>query len=56
MVYVAAAFATSQQMIASMPLAIFIYQTLNFHHYIVDSLIWKVRKPRMQKTMELSGA
>ena len=56
MVYVTAAFATSQQMIASMPLAIFIYQTLNFHHYIVDSLIWKVRKPRMQKTMELSAA
>jgi hypothetical protein len=24
------------------------YQTLNFHHYIVDSVIWKVRKPKLQ--------
>lgn len=24
------------------------YQTLNFHHYIVDSFIWKVRKPKLQ--------
>jgi hypothetical protein len=24
------------------------YQTLNFHHYVVDSFIWKVRKPKLQ--------
>jgi hypothetical protein len=28
-----------------------IYQTLNFHHYIVDSLIWKLRKPRLRQTL-----
>lgn len=32
---------------------IIIYQTINFHHYIVDSMIWKVRKPKMQKTLGL---
>lgn len=24
------------------------YQTMNFHHYIVDTFIWKVRKPKLQ--------
>lgn len=28
-----------------------IYQTLNFHHYIVDSLIWKLRKPKIRQTL-----
>ena len=32
---------------------IVIYQTINFHHYIVDGLIWKVRKPALQKTLGL---
>jgi len=26
-------------------------QAINFHHYIVDSQIWKVRKKPMQATM-----
>lgn len=33
--------------------AIVIYQTINFHHYIVDGVIWKVRKPAMQRTLGL---
>jgi hypothetical protein len=28
-----------------------IYQMVNFHHYIVDSFIWKVRKPKIRKNM-----
>ncbi len=32
------------QPFTSVPLVIVIYQTINFHHYIVDSLIWKLRK------------
>ena len=56
MVYIVAAFATSKQMIAGLPLAIIFYQAVNFHHYIVDSRIWKVRKKRMQKTLDVSGA
>ena len=35
--------------------AIVIYQTINFHHYIVDGLIWKARKAPMQKTLGLSA-
>ncbi len=56
MVYVVAGFAASEQMIAGLPLAIIFFQTVNFHHYIVDSRIWKVRKKRKQKTLGFSGA
>lgn len=31
-----------------------IYQTINFHHYIVDSLIWKLRKPKIRQNLGLS--
>ena len=37
----------------TLPLALITYQTINFHHYIVDSVIWKVRKPQLRQTMEL---
>jgi hypothetical protein len=37
----------------TLPLALIAYQTLNFHHYVVDSVIWKVRKPQMRKNMGL---
>ena len=33
-----------------------IYQTINFHHYIVDALIWKVRKPKIQANFGLARA
>jgi hypothetical protein len=54
--YIAAFFITYEQMLVGLPLAIIFYQAVNFHHYIVDSRIWKVRKKRMQDTMELSGS
>jgi hypothetical protein len=38
-----------------LPSMIVLYQAINFHHYIVDSLIWKVRKAPMQKTLGLSS-
>lgn len=34
--------------------AIIVYQTINFHHYIVDSVIWKVRQSPIQKVLGLS--
>lgn len=34
--------------------AIIIYQTLNFHHYIVDSLIWKLRQKSMRGKLGLT--
>ncbi|MBT5074823.1 MAG: hypothetical protein HOJ34_01825 [Kordiimonadaceae bacterium] len=36
------------------PSLVLVYQSLNFHHYIVDSIIWKMRKPQMKKTLGLS--
>lgn len=32
---------------------VIIYQTINFHHYIVDSLIWKLRKPKIKQNLGL---
>jgi hypothetical protein len=34
--------------------ALIIYQTINFHHYIVDSIIWKLRKKRMRANLGLT--
>lgn len=31
------------------------FQTINFHHYIVDSLIWKARKKKHQQVMGLKS-
>lgn len=38
----------------TLPLFLVVYQTINFHHYIVDGLIWKVRKKPLQKTLGLA--
>jgi hypothetical protein len=34
-------------------LTVILYQTINFHHYIVDGLIWKARKKSHQKIMKI---
>ena len=36
---------------AGVSATIVIYQVLNFHHYVVDSLLWKVRKPQFRATL-----
>lgn len=33
---------------------VIIFQTVNFHHYIVDSIIWKARNKKNQKVMKVS--
>lgn len=35
--------------------AIVIYQTINFHHYIVDSQIWKLRKKPLLQTLKVEA-
>jgi hypothetical protein len=35
--------------------AIVISQTINFHHYVVDALIWKTRTRPIQRTLGLGG-
>jgi hypothetical protein len=44
-----------QSVIAAVPILMAVYQAINFHHYIADSVIWKVRKPALQKTLGISG-
>ncbi len=39
----------------ALPLMLIIFQTINFHHYIVDALIWKVRKPPLRATLGING-
>lgn len=39
----------------AIPLTIVVYQTINFHHYIVDSRIWKLRKSKLQQNLGLSS-
>lgn len=40
---------------AAIPAAMLItFQAVNFHHYLVDGLIWKVRKKQLQKTMSIA--
>ena len=36
-------------------LTLITYQTINFHHYIVDGIIWKVRKPRLRENLGIAG-
>jgi hypothetical protein len=45
----------SALLFAGLSATIVIYQIVNFHHYIVDALIWKVRKPAIRQTMGLTG-
>jgi hypothetical protein len=33
-----------------------VYQIINFHHYIVDSKIWKVRKPVLKQNLGLQAS
>ena len=35
--------------------AVIIYQTINFHHYIVDGVIWKIRRKPLQETLGISA-
>lgn len=38
----------------AVPLVVVFYQTLNFHHYIVDSQIWKLRSKQVQLGLKIS--
>ena len=45
----------STVLFAGLSATIVVYQIVNFHHYIVDSLIWKVRKASIRQTLGLAG-
>ncbi len=38
-----------------LPFAVLVYQTINFHHYIVDGVVWKIRKKPIQQTLGLTA-
>lgn len=38
-----------------LPVSMIAYMTLNFHHYIVDSCIWKIRKPAIRKAIGIEA-
>lgn len=40
--------------VSGMAAAMIIYQTINFHHYIVDASIWKLRKKPIRDTLGLN--
>ena len=40
---------------AGLSATIVLYQIVNFHHYMVDSRIWKVRKEPIRRTLGLQG-
>jgi hypothetical protein len=48
-------YATLENTAALLIPALVIYQAINFHHYIVDSVIWKVRQKPLQKTLGIAG-
>jgi len=40
--------------ISTFPLILILFQTINFHHYIVDAIIWQVRKKPLRQTLEIA--
>ena len=40
----------------SVPLFIIVFQAINFHHYIVDAIIWKVRRKPIQQNLGIKTA
>ena len=51
--YVAISVGVGVDVLSGLPAAILIYQGINFHHYVVDAVIWKMRKAPMRETLGL---
>jgi hypothetical protein len=41
---------------SALPIALMTYQSINFHHYIVDSFIWKSRRPKVREELDIKAA
>ena len=48
-------YVTLQNTVALLVPAVIVYQAINFHHYIVDAVIWKVRRRPLQKTLGIAS-
>ncbi|MGH6944848.1 MAG: hypothetical protein ACREH6_11585 [Geminicoccaceae bacterium] len=42
------------KLVVPLGMLMIVYQVINFHHYIVDALIWKLRRKKLQETLEIS--
>ena len=40
---------------AALPLVPICYQAINFHHYVVDAVIWKVRRKSLRENLGIAG-
>ncbi len=50
-----AVYLTLEFSVGALPLLLLSYQVINFHHYIADAVIWKVRRKSLQKTLGLTA-
>jgi hypothetical protein len=41
--------------VSTLPLALIVYQTINFHHYVVDGVIWKIRREPLRERLGLAA-
>lgn len=41
----------SHTILPILPITIIAYMTINFHHYIVDTVIWKIRNPKVRQSI-----
>ena len=41
---------------SALPIALMAYQSVNYHHYIVDTFIWKSRRPKVRAELGLQQA
>jgi hypothetical protein len=39
--------------LSTLPVLLIAYQTINFHHYLVDGRIWKLRRKPLRETLEI---
>ncbi len=54
--YVALSLLVGGTTLAGLPVVVLVYQAINFHHYIVDSVIWKMRKKPLRQNLGLDKA
>jgi hypothetical protein len=41
--------------VSALTLTFIVYQTINFHHYIVDGIIWKIRRPALRRNLGIAS-
>jgi hypothetical protein len=41
--------------LSALPTMLVVYQTINFHHYLVDARIWKIRKKPLRQTLGIAA-